>query len=197
MRSHTHTQKPQKRKINTYIKTNKTHTKEEEGQTEHTITTTPWTIIQRKTEKGNQAVGGTSYASYSFHATTCAFVWVSEWMGEWVSDWVSEWVTSDWFICIQATSPLQIGGGGAGISNSQNSTFLATIRASNETCDMSYTSDAQPSSSGNEINVSGFQRYSQCKRSQSTRTEKLSFFLSAKIGSNQVHQCLFFGLHTL
>ena len=43
-------------------------------------------------------------------------------------------MTSDWFICIQATSPLQIGGGGAGISNSQNSTFLATTRASNEKC---------------------------------------------------------------
>ena len=42
--------------------------------------------------------------------------------------------TSDWFICIQATSPLQMGGGGAGISNSQNSTFLATVRASNEKC---------------------------------------------------------------
>ena len=113
-------------------------------------------------------------------------------------------MTSDWFICIQATSPLQMGGGGAGISNSQNSTFLATIRASNEkcvkkkkklTCHTHQMHSLLPATMKSMSAV--FNDIHNANDHKEPEPRVSLFFFSAKIGSNQMHQCLFFGLHTL
>ena len=114
-------------------------------------------------------------------------------------------MTSDWFICIQATSPLQMGGGGAGISNSQNSTFLATIRASNEkyvkkrekkklTCHTHQMHSLLPATMKSMSAVFNDIHNANDHRAPESR---VYLFFSAKVGSNQVHQCLFFGLHML
>ena len=102
-----------------------------------------------------------------------------------------------------ATTLLQIGCGGAGISKSQTSSVFVTVGY------MLATKKVFQKKNGhaihirciaffhqNEINVRGIQLYRRCKLSQSTETDSL-VFSQAKTESNQAHQLFLQSAHAV